>query len=122
MCALLSVALLARGCLVRGLLGLALGGATGSACEASGEAEDAARRPKSSSRRFSFLPMGVFSRMNEVMRACAKTELTIVSLRNAVLNAPALCRIGHLGPVLIRVFVETESAAVTMTRGTMHCE
>jgi hypothetical protein len=47
--------------------------------------------------------------------------LTVVSLRNAVLNAPTLCKIGDLGPVLIWVCVGTESAAVTVTRGTMHC-
>lgn len=57
------MALLARGCFGRALLGVALGGATGSACEASGEAEDAARRSRSSSLRFSFLPVGVVSRM-----------------------------------------------------------
>jgi hypothetical protein len=62
-CALLSVALLARGCFERALLGAALGRATGSACEASGESEDAARRSSSSSLRFSFLPAGMVSRM-----------------------------------------------------------
>lgn len=52
----------------------------------------------------------------------ARTQkLTVVSLRNAVLNTPALCKIGNLGPVLVRVCVGTERAAVTVTGGTVHC-
>lgn len=40
--------------------------------------------------------------------------LTIVSLRDAVLDTPALCKIGNLGPVLVGVCVGTESAAVAV--------
>jgi hypothetical protein len=58
-CALLSAALLARGCFERALLGVALGGATDLPCEASGGAEDTARRSKSSSLRVGFLPVDV---------------------------------------------------------------
>lgn len=53
---------------------------------------------------------------NKVGSGSAERGLTIVSLRNTVLDTPALCKIGNLGPVLIGVCIGAESAAVGMTR------
>lgn len=41
-------------------------------------------------------------------------ELTIVALCDAILDATALCKIRDLCPVLVRVCVGTESAAVAV--------
>jgi hypothetical protein len=53
---------------------------------------------------------------NRAVSGSAGRGLTIVSLRDAVLDTPAFCKIGNLGPVLVGVCVGTESAAVGVTR------
>ena len=90
-------------------------GETGSACDCSGEAEVAARLSRSSKRRFSFLPVGLRRVRNEDPEWYFSFALTIVALRNTVLDAPTLCEIRDLGPVLVWIGVRTECAAVSVT-------
>ena len=92
-------------------------GDTGSACDCSGEAEVAARLSRSSKRRFSFLPVGL-RRVRNVALGWDLSFfffLTIVALGDTVLDAPTLCEVRDLGPVLVWVGVWAECAAVAVT-------
>ena len=90
-------------------------GDTGSACDCSGEAEVAARLSRSSKRRFSFLPVGLRRVRNVASGWGFSFLLTIVALRDTVLDAPTLCEVRDLGPVLVCVDVWAECAAVAVT-------
>lgn len=76
-----------------------------------GERErEAARRSRSSRRRFSFLPVRIFSFLFPILNcgssSCGKH--TVIALSNAVLNSSALSKIRDLGPILIWVCASSE--------------
>lgn len=44
-------------------------------------------------------------------------QLTIISLRDAILNTATLCQVGNLGPILVGLRAGTEGAARALSGG-----